>query len=115
MADGAVRPHRGPAIFWLAAIIGVGLLVGAVYLFGAEYTADGGTSCGSLARTSEAVHSTPPNDGGCSSAKSTRVVLLAVSGIAGLVLVVGGVGGALWTTRRSSRDDTPRPSVVSVP
>jgi hypothetical protein len=105
-------------IYWLAAIVGVGLLVGSAYLFSAEYTAGRGTSCGSLARMSETVHYTPPNDGGCSSAKTTRVVLFLVTGLAGLVLVVGGVGGGLWTISRSSRSDgigRSRPSAASLP
>jgi hypothetical protein len=105
-------------IYWLAAIVGVGLLIGSAYLFAAEYTADGGTGCGSLAKMSETVHYTPPNDGGCGSAKTTRVVLFSVTGLAGLVLVVGGVGGALWTVSRSSRSDrtgTSRPPTASLP
>jgi hypothetical protein len=117
MAETKATPHRSRTMYWLAAILGVGLILGAAYLYVAEYTADEGGRCGSLASMSETVHYSPPNDGGCASAKDTRVVLFLGTGLAGLVLVIGGVGGALWATLKQSRrdhDGTSQPSAAGV-
>jgi len=90
------------AVALLTSIVGMGLLAGSAYLYVAEYTADVGRPCGSLNQMSEAVHYTPPNDGGCGSAKDWRVVEFLASAVAGVLLLVGGLGGALWLTLRAS-------------